>query len=319
MAEITTRELLTRYYQSLNDDYKARAAEINIDKPELFTYEEQIGKELLDMNVDELIGLIRILVKGRSYSTQQIMSVMRDLFNYYIDIAEVKIKNPFSDKRMIRRNVAREIVKEREPIRFAKIEETLNEIRVKEPQYADYIELILRLWYDGLFKADEIVNLKEKDINPKTLMVSLPGRTARLSFRTYSLLRKFEELDEIEGARKYELKTWHGGCFKFIFNQKTIDHADDTPFREMCQKIYYIIKVHVDYKYDTEFTYRNVYWLGFFDYLCRKYGEKKTTEMIISYRNTDDIRTLEYEAKEYGTVYSDAANIRKYLMELVRI
>ena len=319
MAEITTRELLTRYYQSLGDDYKARSAEINIEKPELFAYEEQIGKEFLDMDVDELYGLIRILVKGRSYSTPQIMSTMRDLFSFYIDIAEVKIKNPFHDKRMTRRNVIREIIKGKEPIRFSKIEETLNKIRAKDPQYADYIELILRLWYDGLFKADEIVNLKEKDINPKTLVVSLPGRTARLSFRTYSLLRKFGELDVIEGARRYELKTWHGGCFKFIFDKKAIDHSEDTPFREMCHKLYYIIKNHVDYKYDTDFTYRNVYWLGFFDYLCRKYGEKRTTEIITSYRNADDIRTLEYEGKEYGTVYTDAANIRKYLMELVRI
>lgn len=316
MAEITTRELFDKYYDAFHGDYKAKALSVSIDKPEFFVYEQQVGKEFLDMSVDDLISLLGIL--GGRYSFRQVMPVMRDLFDYYIDIAQVKIKNPFSDKRMDSHNIAIELAKKNDPIRFSKIEMILDDFRSKDAILADYLELILRLWYDGFFKADEIVDLKESDINPRNLNVSLPGRTVHISNRTYNLLRKFSEMDKMEGWRNYALAPWHGSFFKFRVNINEYEFIDRKSHKEMCGRVYYMISTQLNKKYDTHFNYRNVYWLGFFDYLCRKYGEERTQSMIMSYRNSDDLRLLESAAREYGTYYKDASKIKRYMMELIR-
>ena len=315
MAEISTQELFRGFIEENDGNYLANSVKSNLDKPEFYKYEQEIGKEFLDMNEDEIKGLLSRL--GKIYSFGPLMSVMRELFDFYIDRAKVKIKNPFNSRTMDNRNVALELIKANNPLRFSDLEEVLNHIRSTDTPTADYVELILRLWYDGFFMADEIVDLKKEDINPRNLFVTLPGRTIRISSRTYELLCKFEKMDKLEGRRERELVSWHGSFFKFTTTKSRVSNVQSRPKREMAAKIYYSIK-YVNMNYGTNFNYRNVYWLGFFDFLCRKYGEKKVTEIVLAFRDEESIKILENNARDYGLIRNDAVTIRKYLRDLVR-
>ena len=108
MGIISTKELLDRYYAS-DAGTSAETTRSQIDKPELYAYEMKIGKELIDMDVDDLFGLIfefRNKRKGKEIeymishsSFDQLSTLLRAIFNFYIDNIQ-PIRNPLNDKRM---------------------------------------------------------------------------------------------------------------------------------------------------------------------------------------------------------------------------
>lgn len=171
MAEVSTKEVLSGYFNSLNGNATAKLRNA-IDRKELYEYEEQIGKELLDMDVDDLFGLMKYLVNSSagnaeyrtaisSYDTYA--SVFRGVFNYYIDIAKVKIKNPFYDPRMRRSNAMRELMKGQETLTWADVEEIIRKIHRDYPKgRATYYECLIRLFYEGVYSCDELVNIKKE-------------------------------------------------------------------------------------------------------------------------------------------------------------
>ena len=57
MGKVSTQELLDMYYASVAGT-SAEKTRVQIDRPELYAYEIKIGKELIDMDVDDLFGLI---------------------------------------------------------------------------------------------------------------------------------------------------------------------------------------------------------------------------------------------------------------------
>lgn len=324
MAEISTRELIDRYCESQKDSYKSRVTKASFDKPELFEYETELGKEFLDMNEQELIGLIaKLRVNYSNYSSNQLKTIIRNLFNYYIDIADVKIKNPTYSEEMVSRNIDKELMKTKEPLTKEKLDYVIGNLHTKYADRADYMELILCMWYDGFYKADDIILLKEEMINPRGLYVTLPGRTIRIRPRTYELLQKFNKRTDLEDTRTYALESWHGSYFKFSVHQSKRSTINEKTLKQMQMFIYYSVDEYVNVNYEdvigVRINYRNVYWLGFFDYLSRKYGKEKASSMVLSYRNSDDLNNLELSAKEYGAYYSDAARLKKYLKELVSI
>ena len=127
MAKISTKELFDLYYESVKGT-SAEKTRPQIDKPELYAYEMKIGKELLDMEVDDLFGLIielrnkrrgkeiNFMISHSSYD--QISTLLRALFNYYIDNVE-PIRNPMNDKRMKGKEATKRLAQGREPFRSA--------------------------------------------------------------------------------------------------------------------------------------------------------------------------------------------------------
>lgn len=63
--KIHTKELLERYYNSVAGNSQANTRTL-IDKTELYAYEQKIGKELIDMDADDLVGLILELKNKRN-------------------------------------------------------------------------------------------------------------------------------------------------------------------------------------------------------------------------------------------------------------
>ena len=58
MSLIKTKELFDEFFTN----YHSEAAKTNrtmVDRPEVYAYEEKIGKQLVDMSVDELLEMLR--------------------------------------------------------------------------------------------------------------------------------------------------------------------------------------------------------------------------------------------------------------------
>lgn len=329
MGKISTRELFDSYYEA-NEGTHAVISMKSIDKPDLYEYEQKIGKEIVDMDVDELLDLIDVLIntkngKGVSYivapqSYDRTASLFRTLFNFYIDNVEV-IRNPLNDKRMKSKEAMRRYSESKDVLRFDYVQSIIMQLHADlEPDRADYVELILLLYYCGFDKTEDIVTVKENMVDHKNKIIMLPGRRVQLNDRCYNLLTKFYKMTELEGWRDYLVVSYRGSYFKFFVQKKRADDIDNRPVSVMRDRINRVISEEVTKRYGgVVLNYRNLYWLGFFDYLVSKYGEKKTTEIISSYRNIEDSELLMSSAREYGVRIENVAYVRKYLYPYIKL
>ena len=328
MGKITTKEVLDGYYKSVAGT-SAVLTRPQIDKAELYNYEIKIGKEFIDMDVDELFGLIFELKNKRkgkeiSYmvshsSYDQISTLFRAIFNWYIDNVEV-IKNPLNDKRMKGKEATKRLAKGRQAFRWDIVEDVIEKLhRDKDQDNADYIELIMLMYYNGFAKAEEIVKLQPEMIDHRNHAVKLPGRTIRLSERCYELLEKFHNMDEIEGWRgNFLMASWHNSYFKFIIRKSQEFKINERPMTAMCDILNRALSVNVNDKYDMKINYHILYLLGFYDFIVKKYGETKTDEMLVSYRNSDDVTALMGAAKEYGVDIDNISHLKRYLRPFIK-
>ena len=108
MSKLPTNELFDRFFASPCGKKYENHRKI-IREEQLYAYELKIGKELVDMDVDELIEFFsNMKLRKNSVSSNmipsnssidQILVIYRQVFDYYIDEIEV-IKNPFRNPKM---------------------------------------------------------------------------------------------------------------------------------------------------------------------------------------------------------------------------
>lgn len=328
MGLISTKELLDRYYADLEGTTAAKTR-INIDKPELYAYEIKIGKELIDMDVDDLFGLIFELKQKRkgkeipymvSHSSyDQITSILRSIFEWYIDNI-TPIKNPCNDKRMKGKEATKRLAQGMEPFSWAIVEDVIRKLhRDKDEDNADYLELIMLLFYCGFAKAEEIVQMQENMVDHRNRTVRLPGRTVRLSDRAYNLLVKFNGMYEIQGWRgNLVLVSWHDSYFKFIVRPSKEYEINDRPLSSMRDIINRAIANNVNDRYDAKINYHCLYLLGFYDYVVKKYGKERTDEMILSNRDPAAVTSLMDAAREYGVQVDNISHLKRYLRPFIK-
>ena len=329
MGKISTTELLDNYFASIAGTPAEKQRPV-IDKPELYAYEQQIGKELIDMNVDDLFGLINEINNKKNgkeipfmtahYSFDHLTVLLRAIFNFYIDTVE-PIKNPLYDKRMKGKEATKRLAQDKIVLRFDYIQGIIDKVHrdANSEDRADYVELIMLMYYSGFENAEEIVNLKGSEINHRNRTVTLPGRTVQLTDRCYKLLQKFDGIDELNEWRTYFLTTYRGGYFKFIVQEKQLNNFDDRDFRSVCNMLNRQISVMVNQPYNTKINYSILYWLGFYDYVVKKHGEKETNKMLLSFRDSDDVTKLMSCAREYGIKVDNISHLKRFLRPFVKV
>lgn len=328
MAKISTKELFNEYFDSLGKTedyiYKIRC---QVDRKEVYEYEDKIGKQLIDMNVDEIFNMLLTFKGNRNLKKSEysityaswtsISTRYRDIFNYYIDHYEI-IKNPFYDKKMRGTAAYKRLAENKEPFTTEKMEEIISNLkRDFPPDRAAYYECIIRLFYDGFINAEELVMLDENMIDFKFKTVILPGRTIHLSDRTFYLLTLIHDSYSIEGARsKYLLEPWHNHYFKYIVRKN--NDLQSKSVEDVANVIYRYIIVNVRVKYGIDIKLRTFYYLGFYDYLVNKFGEKRTYELITSVRNTEDANILRNTANLYGVHFGNITLLKKDLRIFIK-
>lgn len=328
MGKISTKQLISRYFKSIEGTPAEKQRAI-IDKTELYDYEEKIGKELIDMDVDDLFGLINELNNKKNgkdipfmtahYSFDHLTVLLRAIFNFYIDTVE-PIKNPLYDKRMKGKEATKRLAQGKETLRFDYVQNIINKVHNDTTEdRADYVELIMLLYYSGFENAEEIATFKGSAINHRNRTVAMTGRTVQLTDRCYELLQKFEGIDELVEWRTYYLTTYRGGYFKFIVQEKQLDGFDDRDIRSICNMINRQISVYVNQPYNTKINFSILYWLGFYDSIVKKYGEEETNRMLLSFRNSDDVTKLMNCARDYGVKVDNISHLKRFLRPFVKV
>lgn len=327
MAKISTKELFDNFFAEKTLETAAKTRP-QIDRPEVYEYEAKIGKQLVEMDVDELFEMVLSFNNNRgtsgaysiSYSSfSQIFSMYRSLFNFYIDNYEI-IRNPFNDKRMKGAQAAQRLAQSKEPFTWKNVEEAIFKVHENyEFNKANYIECILLLYYNGFSKAEEIASLTENMIDFKNKSVMLPGRTLKLSDRCFELLTFVHNLTSLEGWKyDYLVKSWRGNYFKYIIRPKEEASFDDRTLSEIGNLINRRILTDVKKKFGLDINYRILYLLGFYDKVVKQYGEERTYELITSVRNSKNTEDLMKIARDYGVVVDSVTVLKRLLRPFIK-
>lgn len=326
MSRKDTASLLDEYFTT-RPETTAKKIRGQIDRPELYTYEKEIGKPLVDMESQEIAEMIKTFsnksfsnkVYKMSYRTYDtLLSILRDFFNWYIDNYEV-IKNPCNDKKIKGRNVVALFADDVKIFDKDAMEEAIERIRNDQiEEYADYQEAIIRMFYEGFPEAIDIVNLKEDDINHEKKTAIVKGREIQLSDRLYELLVKINHMDEYPAHRgSYLLLSYRGSYFKFPTRAKFEKEFNDRPPEYWAGHISRLFNRDIKNKLDININARTLYLRGFYDYMVNKVGQEETDRLIMSIRNSDDSRKIMSLAEEYGVVEQNVTTLKKVLMPFV--
>lgn len=306
---VLTKDVIEAYKMDMKENGMTHNIHA-VDCPELYEYEEHLGKRVFDMTSEELTHMISsVYTKYEThYSVGIVISVLRGLFNFYINNFEV-IVNPFLGREWKGKSAINRILSSRPDYRITKenFETMISCVRFyleNSPQkylYNDYYECMLRLAYDGLICGAEYLEFREEDVDFENNTIQLQTRKIHISDRTADLLVKVHESDfRSEKFVSSNLRSYHGSYFKFIcrngYEKKFDESKPSAVVRAMTTKLN---GVKDDSSSPYKYNYRELCTLGFYEYLKDKYGEMAVREMVLSERNMDYTRILAEEAEKY--------------------
>ncbi len=326
---MTTKEVFDLYFKDIPYE-KSKKYRGQVDRPEVYAYEKKLGKQIFDMNADELLGLVlsfnidrseKIGRLGISYaSIDQIFSIYRSIWNFYIENIEI-IRNPWNTKGMRGMALIKRLSELKPKFTYDIVEKAIKDLynQYHDDNYTPkYVECLLLLFYNGFAEAQEIVLLKEDMINFKTHEVRLTGRTVHLSDRCFELLQYVHNLDEIDTPRGlYKATSYHNGYFKFVLRLRNVDTFQSKTLTEVGAILTRKITMCVKKECGFNINYRTVYLLGFFDFIVKRTDENRARRLVTSLRNSDNNKELMRYASEYGVVADNVTYIKKCLRQFI--
>lgn len=297
MAVITTEQLMKEYFAEQERQGKdVRRNQSQLDRPEVYAYEQKIGKQLVEFDADEILDMISTFQnkknkfayaeegpKMSANSYKRYISGYKQIFLFYVKHHEL-VRSPYDDPKLKGINVHMHRAESRDRLTWAKVEGILNRLSTKyEYERACYFELIIRLFYDGFANAHEIINMKEADINTRRREVTVPGRIVRLSERTYQLLQENHKATQMDVHRtKMDMMSWHGSYMKFFVHNGRVSDFSAIDAISVARKITVPISSTIPKDFGISLSFRRLYLLGFYDYLVRNTSEERAKEMILA-------------------------------------
>lgn len=297
MAVITTKQLMEEYFAEQERQGKdVRRNQSQLDRPEVYAYEQKIGKQLVEFDADEILEMISTFQnkknkfayaeegpKMSANSYKRYISGYKQIFLFYVKHHEL-VRSPYDDPKLKGINVHMHRAESRDRLTWAKVEGILNRLSTKyEYERACYFELIIRLFYDGFANAQEIINMKEADINTRRREVTVPGRIVRLSERTYQLLQENHKATQMDVHRtKMDMMSWHGSYMKFFVHNGRVSDFSAIDAISVARKITVPISSTIPKDFGISLSFRRLYLLGFYDYLVRNTSEERAKEMILA-------------------------------------
>lgn len=330
MAVITTEELFKKYFEAEEAKGKnIRHPKSQLDRPELYAYEQKIGKQFVDFDADDILGMIATFknkknknayledgpkVSANSY--KRYISGYKQIFLFYVRNYEL-VRSPYDDPKLKGINVHVHLAENRDRLTWEKVEYILNGLYTKyEHERASFYELIIRLFYDGFAESQEIINVKESDINFRRREISVPGRTIRLSERTVQLLLENRQTVRMESHRtKMDMVSWNGSYIKFFVHPSKISSLGELDIRAIGRKITIPISSTIPKDFGIQLNYRKLYLLGFYDFAVRHSGEDRVREMVLPNRNHEASEEFERLMAAYPVNVENASLFKQSLVE----
>lgn len=322
---INTREVFDSYFETIPETTEKKIRS-QVDRSEVYAYEKKLGKQIFDMDTDELFGMLKTFGNKRtntddgfsmSYSSySQIASTYRSIWNYYIENVRIII-NPWYNKRMRGTEAVKYLSKEKDAFTFKTVTDAVEQLynAYEDGHYMPkYVECLVMLFYNGFSEAREIVDLKENMINFKSHDIRLNGRTIQLSDYCFELLEYVHNLDLVEsGTRTFKAVPYHDGYFKFVVRRGDIDKIQRKTPEEAAAILVGKISSYIARPYNKSINYRRLYFLGFWEYIVSRAGEERAIELALSTRNSEDAQELMKYTREYGVNMDNVTLVKREL------
>lgn len=327
MAAMDTKKVFDLYFGQLPDGV-AKATRAMTDRKELYDFEKSIGKQVFDMNADELFDMICTYRKYGKDGTplafntyDSILSIYRSVWDFYSDNIE-PIINPWYKKNMRGSAIVKRLSDGMNAANPNIVNTIIKTIRSNyednDEEFGKYLECIILLLYNGFSSTKEIVLLKEDMINFETKEVMFAQRTIKLSDRCFELLQFVHNLKSVKSwTHVYPAVSYHGGYFKLLVHAKSVDSIQELSEEEAGQILTRKISVNINKKYGVSVNSRMYYLFGFYEYIVNNVGEQRAREMITSYRVSEDTAELKQFAKQYGFADEKASYIKNALRPFI--
>lgn len=320
MALITTKELLDQYLRT-KENIQFDKVYSQVARPELFKYEEEIGKQLVEMNAEELFGLFDKLSDIKHRTIQQIVSFYRGAINYYSFNYEPVVNclnmDEFRGINLIKRITAnrRKFTKDDIDYAISKIREVYSDSIPKQ----NYLECIIWLFYEGFANSTEIVDIKEEDISFKDRTIKVSGKTITLSERAMYLLKYVHDMESIDTYRRtIDMVDWRGRYFKYPVLSKNLGSFQLKDKQIVASIINRKITVDINKECETNLDYVNLYYLGVYQKFIKKCGSEELAKEMVYNDKVEYSRFIsDFIAEEGLPAYMKATELKAYFRELV--
>ena len=149
--------------------------------------------------------------------------------------------------------------------------------------------------------------------------IVLPGRTIHLTDRCYELLQRIHHMDEmpVNTGGVMKMCTWNNGYFKFVVRPDEMVSFEKRELNEVRRYISTQLRVFVCRNLGYDVNYRQLYLLGFYDYIVRNVGDEEAQRLILSKRNKDDVAKIMMFAAYYGLKMNNVSHIKRALAAFV--
>ncbi len=321
--EYSTKELFDMYFATRAES-SVKKIRGQIDRPEVYAYEEKIGKHLEDMDTQDIIGMMRTFklssdteknykVSTRTYEIM--LSLYRSFFDWYIDNIKI-IKNPCNSKE-IRGKVTELFTRDGKILTWNVLQELIDDIRFNSlPEVADYYECLIRACYEGFPRMLDLVTFKESDINHEKKTVIICGREVKISDRLHKLFVTINHMDTFPAHRGYYMMIdCDGSYFKFPTRERNIYDGKDPEY--WASYLNRVFNREIKVKMGMNVNARMVYLLGFYDYIVKKCGKSEAERLVTAKRDSEAAEKLMGLADEYGIVQKNVTNLKQMLGQFI--
>ena len=329
-----TCDIFSRFCdQKFQDDEKRSRIYNALVRDELLAEESRLGKSFFEFDEDEIEQYLLKLsnqayYKGKSIRISQ--SYLRNLASYYRLAFQFYIEesgkswNPLTDDRF--RHIGSRS-KNDLPI-FSR--DTLERICLSVGEHfdegdAEFTQLLLWLFYSGVERNDEIINIRDEDIDWEAGTISLHDRTIYPQNDCMDLLKKNHQIDQFRVGRLTNLMLpYHDSYVRFpIRLEKAPDNSDpyEYAFEQHQKRDIWRIKDIISKRFARVRNEIGVfvqpstlYYRGIFDYIVSQCGMAHAGEIIWAESNRNTIENAEEfnrYLKEYGAKVSARNDIFK--------
>ena len=316
-----TKQFIDEFFEA-NTDINQNKTKKSIDRPEVYKFEKEKGKKLLEMNPDELLEMISTFKQknskhlGRSIalsSYSMIAYMFRRLWEYYNEMSDSPIRNPWYSRKLKGAEARKYLAGSAEVMSKNDFDEIISDIHgAFDTEMANYLECVVLLFFYGIQRPAEIPMIKEPDINFKSRTIYLYGRSIKISDRALYLLQYVHKLNAMPGF-KYDFvaASWHDSYFKFIIRESNLADFQNTDINKLSIKLSQLF-TRITKEIGKNILPGQVYNLGLYLRLVDKYGEDDASIMVMSLRDEKSNHKLMEFMDENG--YKDSVTRFKYIM-----
>lgn len=287
--------------------------------------EEKFGKPFVEWGLDEAKEFVmetkfgppdknglRRCITPRSYTQRK--CVYRDFCNWYSDNYH-PVPNPWTRKELNGIRGDKWLFEDKnDKIELSIFKEVIDFTHSHyEGDYAIYRECLFTMLHEGFPKLEDIVLLKEKDIDFETGDIRIAsGTTIHVSQECINLMKQVHNMTMFTGVtiRKLYAIPYRDGYFHICSSKDNIDDREASYVSSIMNGIFKQLRGELQ----KDVTSRILYVTGFIDYCIKRIGKEQFRNCVEHSRDKEANAILEQMISDYGFISDHLGNFRRVML-----